>query len=175
MTYEELSRLDASYIFKDCGFQKIPTLREYLELVKDADIITNYELKTGVFEYEGIEQKVYDMVKEYGLLDKTIISSFNHYSILRMKAIDPSVKCGMLEESWLINAGAYVASTGVECFHPIFNNMTPENIAEVKSHGLEINTWTVNEEEDIREMFKAGVDAVIGNYPDRVNKIKKEF
>ena len=174
MTYEEVARLDASYIFKEYGFQKIPTLREYLELVKNTDIITNIELKTGVFEYPGIERKVYDMIKEFGLLDRIIISSFNHYSVLRMKAIDPAVKCGMLEESWLINAGAYVASTGVECFHPYFRNMTPENVAEVKSHGLEINTWTVNQDEDIREMIRVGVDAVIGNYPDRVNRILKE-
>ena len=150
----------------------MPTLREYLELVKDTDIITNIELKTGVFEYPGIEQKVYDMLREFDMVDRIIISSFNHYSVLRMKAIDPTMKCGMLEESWLINAGAYVASTGVECFHPFFKNMTPENVAEVKSHGLEINTWTVNEEEDIREMFRVGVDSVIGNYPDLVNKIR---
>ena len=45
-------------------------------------------------------------------------------------------------------------------------------LADVKSHGLEINTWTVNEEEDIREMFRVGVDSVIGNYPDLVNKIR---
>ena len=51
-----------SYIFKEYGFQHIPTLREYLELVKDKDIITNIELKTGVFEYDGIEKKVYDMI-----------------------------------------------------------------------------------------------------------------
>ena len=155
-TYEELAQLDASYIFKEYGPQKVPTLREYLELVKDTDI----------------EQKVYDMLREFDMVDRIIISSFNHYSVLRMKAIDPAIKCGMLEESWLINAGAYVASTGVECFHPFFKNMTPENVAEVKSHGLEINTWTVNEEEDIREMFRVGVDSVIGNYPDLVNKIR---
>ena len=171
-TYEELAQLDASYIFKEYGPQKVPTLREYLELVKDTDIITNIELKTGVFEYTGIEQKVYDMLREFDMVDRIIISSFNHYSVLRMKAIDPAIKCGMLEESWLINAGAYVASTGVECFHPFFKNMTPENVAEVKSHGLEINTWTVNEEEDIREKFRVGVDSVIGNYPDLVNKIR---
>ena len=66
-TYEELSQLDASYIFKEYGPQKVPTLREYLELVKDTDIITNIELKTGVFEYTGIEQKVYDMLREFDL------------------------------------------------------------------------------------------------------------
>ena len=67
-TYEELSQLDASYIFKEYGPQKVPTLREYLELVKDTDIITNIELKTGVFEYPGIEQKVYDALEMVGLV-----------------------------------------------------------------------------------------------------------
>lgn len=174
-TYEELSKLNASYTFKDCGFQHIPTLREYMELVKDKDIVTNIELKTGVFEYEGIEKKVYDMIQEYGLKDKMIISSFNHFSILRMKALDSTIKCGLLEESWLVNAGAYAASVGVECYHPMYKNMTPDNVAEIKSHGLEINTWTVNEKEEIEEMFNRGVDSVIGNYPDIVREIQKAY
>ena len=116
-----------------------------------------------------------DMIQEYGLKDKMIISSFNHFSILRMKTIDPTIKCGLLEESWLINAGAYVASTGVECYHPMYKNMTPEVVAEIKSHNLEINTWTVNEKEEIEEMFERGVDSVIGNYPDIVREIQKAY
>ena len=174
-TYEELSKFDASYTFKEAGFQRIPTLREYMELVKDKDIITNIELKTGEFEYPGIEKMVYDMIMEYGLKDRIIISSFNHYSILRMKALDPTIKCGLLEESWLVNAGAYVASTGVECYHPMYLNMVPEVVEEIKSHGLEINTWTVNDEEDIRRMFERGVDGIIGNFPDLVNEVRESL
>lgn len=48
-------------------------------------------------------------------------------------------------------------------------------MAEVKSHGIEINTWTVNEEEDIRTMILRGVDSVIGNFPERVTRIRKEL
>ena len=174
-TYEELSRLDASYIFPEYGVLHIPTLREYMELVKDKDIITNIELKTGVFEYPGIEEKVYSMIQEYGLKDKMIISSFNHFSILRMKALDPTIKCGLLEESWLINAGAYVSSVGVECYHPMYKNMTPEHVAEIKSHNLEINTWTVNERDEIEARGERGVDSVIGNYPDIVREIQENY
>ena len=53
--------------------------------------------------------------------------------------------------------------------------MTPEVVAEIKSHHLEINTWTVNEKEEIEEMFERGVDAVIGNYPDIVREIQKKY
>lgn len=53
--------------------------------------------------------------------------------------------------------------------------MTPEVVAEIKSHNLEINTWTVNEKEEIEEMFERGVDSVIGNYPDIVREIQKAY
>ena len=78
-TYEELEKFDASYIYTgQFGFNKIPTLREYFNLIKDTNIITNIELKTGINEYQGIEEKVYNLIKEFQLEDRVIISSFNH-------------------------------------------------------------------------------------------------
>lgn len=174
-TYEELSKFDASYIYTGkMGFNKIPTLREYFELVKDLDIVTNIELKTGINEYPGIEEKVWDMIKEFGLQDRIIISSFNHFSVMRMKKIAPEMKYGFLSEDWIIDAGKYTHSHGVQCYHPRFNNLIPEVIDELKSYGLEINTWTVNKEEDMRYLISHGIDAIIGNYPDLAKKIIME-
>lgn len=174
-TYEELSKFDASYIYTGkMGFNKIPTLREYFELVKDLDIVTNIELKTGINEYPGIEEKVWDMIKEFGLQDRIIISSFNHFSVMRMKKLAPEMKYGFLSEDWIIDAGKYTHSHGVQCYHPRFNNLIPEVIDELKSYGLEINTWTVNKEEDMRYLISHGIDAIIGNYPDLAKKIIME-
>lgn len=171
-TFEELSLLDASYIYMGTyGVNRIPTLREYFDLVKDLPVISNIELKTGIYEYEGIERSVYDLIKEYDIKDRIIISSFNHFTIRRMKAIDPTMKCGLLEESWLIDAGKYVKTAGVECYHPIFRCLNDDVVNEVKSHGIEINTWTVNEVEDIEDMIRKNVDSVISNYPDRVKEV----
>lgn len=175
-TLKELKGMDVSFRFKDqCGLQEIPTLREYFDLVKDTGIVTNIELKTGIFEYPGIERKVYDMIMEYGLKDRIIISSFNHYSVMRMKELDAVMKCGFLTESWLIDAGRYVKEAGVECFHPIFWNLTQELTAGIKAHGIEINTWTVNDEADIRRMIERGVTSIIGNHPDRIGRVIKEM
>lgn len=175
-TYEELKKFDASYIYRgQMGFNKIPTLREYFELIKDTDIITNIELKTGINEYLGIEKKVWDMICEYNLADRVIISSFNHYSILRMKAIAPKIKCGLLSETWIIDAGKYTCNLGVECYHPHFANMTKEIVKEIKAQGIEINTFTVNKEKDIRDMIEKGIDIVIGNFPDLTKQIIEEY
>ena len=174
-TYDELSKFDASYIYRgQMGFNKIPTLREYFELVKDLDFITNVELKTGINEYLGIEEKVYDLIKEFKLEKKVIISSFNHFSVLRMKKIAPELKYGFLSEDWIINAGAYTASHDVQCYHLRFNNLIPEVVEELKKNGLEINTCTVNNEEDIRDLINKKIDILIGNYPDLIKQIINE-
>lgn len=172
-TYEELSRFNAYGRFEgQFEFQKIPTLREYFELVKDVEgFITNIELKTGIFEYEGIEKAVIDLVKEFGLEDRTILSSFNHFTVMRCKEYEPSIKTGFLVESWIIGMGEYTKSHGIDCVHPIFVNLKPELYAEMKNAGREVNTWTVNEYEDIRRLADMGVDALIGNYPDRMTEL----
>lgn len=174
-TYEELEKFDASFKFKDLGFNKIPTLREYFQLVKDYDIVTNVELKTGINEYLGIEEKVWELIKEYNLEEKVIISSFNHFSVMRMKKIAPQLKYGFLSEDWIIDAGKYTHSHGVQCYHPRFNNLVPDVIKELKKYNLEINTWTVNLEEDMRYLYSNNIDVIITNYPELAQEIKKEY
>lgn len=167
MTLEELQKLDASSVFTgQFGFNPIPTLREYLELVHKLPLVTNIELKTGVFEYEGIEEKVWAMIQEFGVEDRVILSSFNHFTILRMRELAPKLKYGFLSDTWIIDAGAYCAKQGVQCYHPSFRNLTHEVVRELKAHGLEINTYTVNTPEAVRDLAEKGIDAVIGNFPE---------
>lgn len=172
MTLSELKKLDASAAFKGVyGVNQIPTLDEYFSLVKNTDIITNIELKTGIFEYPTIEERVIDKIYKYGLQDKIILSSFNHYSILRCEKIAPEIKRGFLSESWLVNYGKYTKQNGAQCCHPIMFYLTPETIDEMHGAGCEINTWTVNEYDDIKRLADWGTDALIGNYPDRMVEV----
>lgn len=64
---------------------RIPTLREVLELLKpycvNKGLRLNIELKNSVVRYRGMEQKVIDMVSEYGIESYVVYSSFNHDSI----------------------------------------------------------------------------------------------
>lgn len=174
-TLEEIKKFDVSFIYRDkFGPQSIPTLREYFDLVKEYDIVTNIELKTSVFEYHGIEQKVLDIIEEYGLKEKIIISSFNHYTVKRMKELCPDMNCGLLTESWLLNVGAYLKAAGMDAFHPCFASLNEEVAADIKAQNVAINTWTVNEEKDIRYMVELGVDTIIGNSPDRISKVIAE-
>ncbi|MGY0395161.1 glycerophosphodiester phosphodiesterase [Fusobacterium sp. SYSU M8D902] len=172
-TYDELKKFDASFNFNNFGFNRIPTLEEYFLLVKDLDIITNIELKTSVYQYLGIEDSVLELIKKYNLEDKVIISSFNHFSILRMKKLAPQIKCGFLSEDWIIDAGKYTFSHQIECYHPRFNNLIPEVIEELKKFNIEINTWTVNDERDMLYLKEKGIDSIITNFPNMAKNLFK--
>ena len=60
--------------------------------------------------------------------------------------------------------------------HPHFSELQIDGECE-RAHalGLEVNPWTVNEEEDIRDTIRAGADRIITNYPDRARAILKEM
>ena len=130
---KELAQLDASYIFRSMDLRKCRHWREYLELVKDTDIITNIELKTGCLLSIRVLSRKSMTCSENSIwwtallfLPSIIIQSFV------VKAIDPAIKCGMLEESRLINAELTWLQQVWNASHPFFKNMTPENVAEVK-------------------------------------------
>ena len=176
MTLKELRQLDVSAAFRgQYGVNRIPTLKEYLAFAKDSGIRTNIELKTGIFDYEGIEEMILAMTKAYGMEDRVIYSSFNHYSIQRLQKLSPSAPVAFLCQDGPIGFPAYAAGFHVDAVHPWFVNLRFKDFME-ESHraGLKVNTWTVNEEEHIRMCTLLGVDAVITNYPDRAQKVISE-
>lgn len=171
-TYKELCRYDAGIKFGDeFKSQKIPTLIELLELVKDKCISVNLELKNNRIEYENLEKLVIKMVYEYNLEDKTIISSFNHYSVMKCKEFDNKIKLGFLYDDPLYKPGKYGKSSGVDALHPNYLTLKDYVIEEIKNEGLMINTYTVNDEEDMKRLVEQDIDIIITNYPDKLTDI----
>ena len=176
LSLEEFLRLDAGYVKNgQFGFTPPPTLREVVTFCAEKNFRMNIELKTGVFEYDGIEQIVADMLKEFGLSETVLVSSFNHFSVLRFRSIMPEIRVGLLEESWVLNAGAYCKSLGAEDYNPTVCFLNDETVAELRANGRGINTWTVNSEEEMRRTLGYNVEIGISNWPDRYLEIRKEM
>ena len=165
MTLKELKQYDFGSKFNQIPakyeFQEIPTLREYFESMGNHDVITNIELKTNIFEYEGIQGKVWDLIKEFKREERTIISSFNHHSIMKMKEIAPGLKCGFLTMCGLLHPGTYTKQYSVECYHPVFRSLTEEDIKNCQSEDIEINTYTVNDEKHISRLIESNITNII--------------
>ena len=171
-TLAELKALDFSCGQKDFAGVTIPTMREVFELLAPTDMIINIELKTGIVFYLGMTKKLLELTSECGFSDRVIYSSFNHYTIKHIREIAPEAKLGFLYADGTIDMPSYAIKHGIQALHPaLYNIQFPGFIEECRQRGLAVNVWTVNEEEHLGLCCKAGVDAIITNYPDKAFEI----
>ena len=66
-TLEELRQFDFGKVIPGYGHADIPLMSEVFELIRPTDLTINIELKTGVFDYEGIEEKILAMTEKGSL------------------------------------------------------------------------------------------------------------
>jgi len=171
----ELKQLDAgSWFDKRFKGEKIPLLEEAIDLVKRSNMELNIEIKAGSIFYPGIEEKVLKMIDKYGVRNKVIISSFDHYSLVKIKNIDKDIKTGILYTEALYKPINYMKTTGANALHPNYITLTKDVVEEAHSLGIDINTYTVNIEEHIRLIKSMNVNAIITNYPDIAKAILAE-
>jgi len=159
-TLSELRKMSAGEFFSpEFKDEKIPTLAEVLEVVKGLEII-NIELK-NYLPYPGLEEKVLKLVDQFKIKEQVIISSFNHYSLQKVKKMQPEIKTGALLMSKMINPADYAFKRGFDALHIQF--LTADRKIIKKSHfmGLQVNVYTVNFPDAVEELLKNEIDMII--------------
>lgn len=166
-TLEELRRFSFDNRMEQHGRVGIPTLREVLSLVKPWDMKLNIELKTGIYWYPGIEEKTVRLVKEAGMEERILYSSFNHYSIRKVREIAPEAETAFLYSDVILDVDRYARENGVNGLHPALYHVKMEDfLKQYVESQLAVRVWTVNQEADMEWLIRAGVTAVITNRPD---------
>lgn len=162
------------HTFEELHALGIPSLEELLILAKRHKIFLNLELKNSVVAYEGLEEKVIDMVIAYDMVKQVILSSFNHYSVVKCKKLKPAIEVGLLYVEPLYEAEKYCLNAGANAIHPNFRTLNQEIVEAAHMSGIKVHPYTINEEKDIEYMIELGVDMIISNYPDRVKKLLED-
>lgn len=154
-------------------FMNIPTLREVFELLRPTGLMMNVELKTNIIRYESIEQKALKLAGQFGLLERIVWSSFNHYSVYSIKRSEPSARTALLCSGGILVTGEQCEKTGAEALHCNVSQMRwyPELVGDCHSRGVLVRPWVVDKEDDLRLASKLGVNAVMTNNIDRAKKV----
>jgi glycerophosphoryl diester phosphodiesterase len=76
------------------------------------------------------------------------------------------------EPVWLISIIRLM--TSYQAYHPSYK-MVDKRLVQREHHlGHQVNVWTVNEKDIIRELVGMGVDGVITDVPDIAREVVKE-
>ncbi|MCK9859965.1 glycerophosphodiester phosphodiesterase [Paenibacillus sp. ATY16] len=169
---DDLLQLDAgSWFSPHFKEARIPTLEQLLDLAKRTGTIINIELKNGIVPYPGLEQKVIETVRAYGMENQVILSSFNHYSLIECKRLAPEIRTGILYMEGLYRPWKYALSIGATALHASHFAVLPDWVAEATQHGVIYNVFTVNEPVEMKRLIQAGVAGIITDYPERLTSL----
>ena len=167
-TVDELKSLDAgswySDKFKDVS---IPTLYEVLEWLKTTPLVVNIELKNGMFPYPNLEEITLDLVRQFELEKRVIISSFNHYSLFKVHQLQPEIETAILFMEGLYEPWNYAKSIGASGLHCHYHVAVPEIVAGAVKAGAPVRPFTVNDDAKIEALIRSGCSAIITDFPEK--------
>ncbi len=131
-TLEELKNMEI-YAGRDV-IERIPTIDEVLDLLeprlKAGTLKLNIELKNSNISYEGMEQKIVELIHKRGLEKSIVYSSFYAKSLNIIRELDPDAKIGILDQH--TSDCLYKIKGGVKAnaLHPYFRAIdnTPEEL-----------------------------------------------
>ncbi|MGG1685705.1 glycerophosphodiester phosphodiesterase [Pseudalkalibacillus sp. NRS-1564] len=187
-TLEQLKELDAGSWFNEKYPEKanpayeglqVPTLEQVLQTFgKDA----RYYIETKSPEvYPGMEEELLRILNKYNLTgvnersSKVLIQSFSQESLLKMHNLDPNLPLiqlisykepATISEGELQELTEYAVGVGMSA-----SKIDETYVQKVRSAGLLIHPYTVNEKEQMMRLLDWGVTGMFTNYPDLLSDV----
>lgn len=168
VTSDELSALRVIDPHDTAGPQPVPTLIDALALI-DGRCRLVIEVKQA-----GIEQLIATTLREASATGWCWLWAFDLWIASAVSEALLGVPTSLLvgeraapldgpESPLKVAHGA--GFSGVSLHRSL---VTPQAVAEAHGHGLNVYTWTVNDDAEIRRVRAAGVDGICGDYPSRI-------
>ena len=168
LSCRELKRLDAGAWF-DPSFrgERIPRLAEVLEWAQGRVPLV-IEVKGDPVPRHGIEEELLSFVDHHGMIGETMVISFHHETVRRVKELDPRIATGILYVCSLADTGSTARAARADSVRPQWSYLTPELVREAHADNLTVSTWTVDEVSDMEKVVALGVDSIATDYPGRL-------
>lgn len=175
MRLADLKALDAGSFFssKFAG-EKIPTLEEVFEVMGRRTFI-NIELKNYKSHGSDLVESVCMLVKRHQMQKRIMISSFFPSALSKAHSYLPDAPRGLLALYGFL--GVWARSFGFsfgkyDALHANLKDFTQQEVMRVHRLKRRVHVYTVNQEADMRRLFKWGVDGIFTDDPQLAVKVR---
>lgn len=164
-TFEELKGIrPESFMgpsFRDAG---IPSLSEALDLCRGRAKM-DLEIKVNGSQTADYVDRVVAMIREKGMEDQCMVTSFQYSVLERTKALAPGLKTGFIT-STALTPGQSLAAADYVMLH--VNLTDPQTVSQLQAQGKRVGAWTVNDYVSLEKCRQSGVDNVITDRPGTI-------
>lgn len=169
MTLEELRQYDfGSWFDKKFEGEKIPTLSEVLDIFSNTKHILNIEIKSDIIPYEGLLEKILELVINKGFENRVIISSFDHEVIQKLAHTKPNIDNAALFLRNILNMVEYQEQIPTKALHVSLAGVFRKPITDALNAGKVVRIFTVNKEEQAEKLKGLNIDGI---FTDEVEKM----
>jgi glycerophosphoryl diester phosphodiesterase len=160
-TAAELRRLDAG------DGEKIPLLQEVVELaIGKVGLVI--EIKQVPPLYQGLEEKLLNMLRQLGAVPECAVISFNHQAIHQLHKMEPGLQLGILEGARPLHPARLLTEAGADVYSPHWGAADPQVVKEVHAAGGAVGVWPVDDETAIAWCRFCKPDSIFTNRPKEV-------
>ncbi len=153
---------------------RLPTLEEALHFTREKDWTVNVEIKdhARLKGHSRVTASVVEMIRSCDMVERVLLSSFQHQYLAEARTRLPQLARAVLVEGTrpadpLELCRAYAATA----YHPAAALVTKEDVARLRTAGIHVNVWTVNDVETIDELTVMGVSGLITDFPARTRQV----
>lgn len=172
LTLSELAALNAGSIDVP---ERVPTLADVLDLLSGcagvAIEIKNLPGEPG-FQTDGetLVEVTHAEIERRRFDGPVLLISFNPASIAASRTIDPALPTGFLTMELVPPRDAleHARNAGHEMVLPAVTSLLAAGdsfVEEAHAAGVRVGTWTVDDQDRVRRLLDAGVDAIASNDP----------
>jgi glycerophosphoryl diester phosphodiesterase len=151
----------------------IPFLSEALDACAGMWVnieIKNYPDDPDFDETDSLAATVAAHLIERGQDERWLISCFHRPTVDAMRTLHPGVRTAWLtlgvREEDCEKVARDMARSGHSALHPWTNLLTRACIETFHSHGLAVNSWTIDDPVRMAELIEWGIDGICTNAPD---------
>ncbi len=153
------------------GGLSIPTLKEVIDIIPEK-IFLNIELKGSNTAFKT-NKVIIEYLKEFNLPpSKFIISSFRWDELKKFRDLNKDIPIAILVDSLykIDNAIKLAKKINAIALNPNNKFITKKIVNKIQSNNIKVFPYTINSPKNIKRMKLMGVDAIITDYPERINK-----
>lgn len=166
--FHVIANADAgSWYSPDYAGEPVPTLVQVLTETR-GQIMLNIELKMTRPDFP-LPEAVADLLINHDMVDSAIVTSFDRDAIRRVKAVNPSIRTGLIARSKLTPEDFWSDDHDVLSLKSKLIDRNTVNLAA--RAGKEIHVWTVNSEKEMKRMLKLGVASIITDDPETLRAL----
>lgn len=153
-TFDELRRLDAG------DGERIPSLDEYLDLVRETGIRALVEVKS-----RGALEACIDGILGRGLQEQAVLTGRREW-MAEAKSKHPGIAVGVPGMGFAVEELDEIRALGAEGVGIHTSRLSTEIVAACHDRGLTVRGWNPVTRESILETIQFGVDGVTTDRPD---------